>query len=335
MEPNTSVPRAPVMNTGALEGPRKLLSSAWSLYKTNWKTLMYIVVAPSIISAIGQILAVAKNPILAIVAFLIFMVGVVYSAAMLPAAVNAIHRLSTESGANLMWKTQYKFGFSLFWSVVFLAILQLIIALGAYALFILPGIIISGYFCMYIFALVIDGKKGFSALTESYSLVKGRWWGVFGRFLYFVLVYIGVGIIVGIIGLGLDFILGFNSKSTGASVVSIVMNLVLVATVAPLALVYAYKLYASLKQSRIADVSTVGFRKWLVAFLVIGIMAAIILPIIVVPIMISAINNYKEQFRNLPPPYGYTSVNPGNGMNGSDYFPNGQYPGANNAPNTQ
>ncbi len=329
MDPNNQVPvapavtnQAPIMNPGVLEGPRSLLASAWSLYKAHWKMLTGIVIAPSVVSLAGQLLLLTKNISAALLGIIVIFAGIIFSIAMLPAAVNAINRLSTEPSATLNFKSQYKFGFGLFWSVIFAAILQILIVLGSYSLFIIPGIIISGYVGMYIFALVLDNKRGFSALTESYSLIRGRWWGVIGRLLYFALVYIGGAIVMLLIQAGLDFILGFGAKSTGYAIVSILTSLVLSATLAPLALVYAYKLYIALKSSRMLNVSTVGFKKWLVTFLVIGIFAIILLPLLAGAVAVSIFGKYRSEIQNMPTPNGYTSINPGNGTNGTDYFPN-------------
>jgi hypothetical protein len=118
---------------------------------------------------------------------------------------------------------------------------------------------------MYAFTLVIDGKKGFSALTESYTLVYGRWWAVLGRLLALALSMMLVWITVTAIA----FLFGILLQ--GSFIVMGLISLIGSAIITPIALGYMYKLYVSLKATRQANVSTVSFKKWLVAFLIIGI----------------------------------------------------------------
>ena len=52
---------------------------------------------------------------------------------------------------------------------------------GGFILFLFPGILFLVWFIFSEFALVVDGKKGTTALSYSRSLVKGHWWSVFSR----------------------------------------------------------------------------------------------------------------------------------------------------------
>ncbi len=125
---------------------------------------------------------------------------------------------------------------------------------------------------------IIDGEKGFSAFTESYCLVKGRWWGVFGR-----LVFAGVLYLIAFMVLAItDFIVSliFGSKSATTSILAIVIQIAFTVTVVPLLMAYTFKLYQSLKATRVSSVATGAFKKWLIAFSVIGIIAIVSIPII-------------------------------------------------------
>jgi hypothetical protein len=269
MEPNNST--APVSQR--LEGPVSLLRSAWSLFSAHWKIIVPIVIAPSLLIYIGQLLLATKNVPAAVVAGVFMIVGLVVSIAMSPAAINAIHRLSTESGVVLTFKEQYRFGFGMFWSVVLIAIIQTLASIGSFAIFVIPGVIVCVYSGMYLFARVIDGKRGFSAFNESFSLVKGRWWEVFGRIIFLVLFYIVCVAILTFISFILSFILGM-------ALAYFVTNLITSSILGSLALIYVYRLYLALRASRSADVSAGGFKKWLIVFMVIGVLVMIVMPFI-------------------------------------------------------
>lgn len=269
-----------------LTGPVELLSSSWKFFRIHWKILVSIVILPSIISFVAQTLLItsAGNPIAAILSFILIVVAIVLGIVMQPAAINAIHRLTTESGTLLTLKGQYKIGLTYFWSIVFLIILQVFITLGSFVLFVIPAIILSVYTGMYVFTRIIDGKRGFSAFTENYSLVKGRWWKVLGRLLFMILVYIVASLImIGVVFI-LNLIFGFDSKSEGGTIISTFVSMLPSAFLGPLALVYLYRLYTSLKNTRVGEVSTGAFKKWLVAFLCIGI-ASVVIIFITIPIV--------------------------------------------------
>lgn len=287
MEPNQSSSQtgypAPAPR-GMLEGPISLTNGAVALFKKNWKILSLIVVIPSIIFAIGQLLVAILGPSIGGVLLLITgIIGFVFSIAMQGAIVNAIARVSTETGAFLSIKEQYRLGFKFFWSFVFLMIINFFVFFGAGILIIIPAVIVLIFSMFYTFALVLDGHKGFSALVESYKLVKGRWWKVFGRFLFLILVIAGIGIVLGIITLILNMILGIgpNDAPTVLSiVVSLILNIISTAVIGSISIIYSYRMYVSLKATRSSETTGSGFKKWLIAFLTIGILSIILIPLL-------------------------------------------------------
>ncbi len=307
MNPQESAPMpAPVpapqttlsTNNTKLTGPIELLSSSWKFFRIHWKLLVSIVILPSIILFVAQVLLItsAGNIFATILAFILSVVAIVLSIVMQPAVINAIHRLTNESGTTLTLKGQYKVGLTYFWSIIFLIILQVFITFGSFVLFVIPAIIMSVYTGMYVFARIIDDKRGFSAFTENYSLVKGRWWNVVGRILFMTLVYIVASlIIIGVVFI-LNLIFGFDSKSEGGTVVSTFVSMVSSAFFGPLALVYLYRLYISLKNTRTANVLTGTFKKWLVAFLCVGV-ASVVIAFVAIPFV--AINSARSSIQNV------------------------------------
>ncbi|MCX6721634.1 MAG: glycerophosphoryl diester phosphodiesterase membrane domain-containing protein, partial [Candidatus Staskawiczbacteria bacterium] len=78
-------------------------------------------------------------------------------------------------------KDSYKKGFAIFWSFILITIMISLSVLGAFALLIIPGIILSVYLSFGTYELIDKQKKGFQALLGSWSLVRGRWWTFFGK----------------------------------------------------------------------------------------------------------------------------------------------------------
>ncbi|MEA2715229.1 MAG: hypothetical protein QOG91_257 [Candidatus Parcubacteria bacterium] len=310
-----------------------MLSAAWSLYKKHWRLLSGIAIVPSILFYFGHILFIwTLSPALSVISVLFSIVAMVGIVAMYPALVNAIHRLSTEAEPKLSLEEQYALGFKYFWSIVLLFIIQGLVFVGSFFAFIIPAIVIGMYVSTYIFARVLDDKKGFAALTEAYSLVRGRWWAVFGRLLYFVLVPIIGKLILGGAEFLIDGLFGLGSPfsltlSPGAVTVNLILSFFFAAVLVPVALSYMYGLYMSLKATRRADVPTAAFKKWLTAFLVIGVIAIIAIPLVLGTLFMVQIKKFGSQknwaeYKDMPfyrSPGGLGGYRP----------PGGQYPGNN------
>ena len=264
-------------NTTQLSGPGELYSRSWKLYKAHFGMFAAIIAIPLALTYGGTLFDLTHVPILGFVGSLCTLVGAILMIAVYPSLVNAIHRLSSEPATVLTVKGQYKIGFSFFWSFILVAIIVCLSFLGSFVLFLIPGIVVAGYAGVYMFAFVVDGKKGFSALTESYTLVKGRWWGVIGRVLAMAL---PIWLIVLIFG----SVFGLNSVGGHAapvSITSVIFNLIIGIVVTPFALAYTYNLYSSLKATRLPSVDTKAFKGWLIAFLCVGVVFMIAMPIIV------------------------------------------------------
>ncbi len=269
-----------------LTGPVSLLVTARDAFKAHWKVFALIAGVPSLILYIGQAFFLTKNPILAGLGAILSIAGVLLSIALRPAIILAIQKISAEPGAALSFKEQYKAGFRYFWPVLGLSALYILISLGSGVLFVIPAIVVSIYISMYLYCRIIDGKKGFSAFTESYSLVKGRWVATLGRLLFFGLAYFVMSLAVtGVLYLA-SKVFGFGVNSETATMVTGFLNIILNSVMLPVAILYNYSLYASLKATRIPQPSPseAGFRKWLIAFMVLGLAAIIIIPIIAIGI---------------------------------------------------
>jgi hypothetical protein len=139
-------------------------------------------------------------------------------------------------------KESYKRGFKILGSYIWVYFLLTIIIAGGFLLFIIPGILFSIWFSLAIFILVFEKRKGFNALFKSKHLVKGKFWGVLGRFLV-------LGLIIGL-GLFLIFaliIFGIENKKI-ESQISEAMGYFIQLFVLPFFLIYGFLIYNNLKE---------------------------------------------------------------------------------------
>lgn len=292
-------PQASSATSGGLEGPVSLFKFGWGTFTQHWKVIAPIILLPSIIAYIGQILFYTKNPVGYIVGFVVAIIAAVVSIASMPAAARAVHLVSTNPSTPVTLKGQYTFGFSLFWSMILLAIINTLASAGSFILFIIPGIIVAVYTSLYIFTFTVEGKRGFSALVESFNLIRGRWWPVFGRILFFIVVMLAFWIIVA----GIQFIVGLitgtpvvpkgdEMQSMGSFVIQSIITLIVTAVIGPLSVGYMYRLYTSLKSTRTATATTSSFKGWLIGFMCAG----ILLPIgILVSVVLVSVNVAKSK----------------------------------------
>lgn len=136
-----------------------------------------------------------------------------------------------------------------FWPFVWVIILQGLAVLGGMAVFFLPGVWLSVLLSYSLLVLVEDGTRGIQALSASAALVRGRWWGTFGRTLV-------AGIVVGLLGslttlvvllfvglfVGMDKAFGSSPKTILAGVVQTLF--------VPLAVILQVKIFHALKRTR-------------------------------------------------------------------------------------
>jgi len=294
---STPVPNIPVQKQGSytqkIDSPMDLLKSGLELLSGHWRTLAPIMLLPTIIMDLVTLIGYNKSGPVFLISLIVLIITIVISVASVPALVNAISKVSADPTVKISFKEQYKLGFSYFWSYILVAIIGLFVGLGSVFLLIVPGIIVALYTSFYSYALIVDGKKGLSAFTESYSLVRGRWWPVLGRMLFLVMMMLIVGLIVSGINFLVNLIFGIpvtvvgSSQAQipiGASIVSMIISLVINTIIGLVSMGYTYGMYISLKSTRDQNISTTVFKRWIITFICIGIVG-IILILIAAPIL--------------------------------------------------
>lgn len=180
-------------------GVGEILTAAFQLYGRHWQnliTLVAVVVVPlSVIqyflsdqlirrgfendtltngvtvtttSAVGALFA---GLVVAIISIAIW--GVLTSAITLAA-------VGTFLGRDMDIGASYRFGLARFGSVLLVVFLMALAIIGGFILLVIPGFIVLTRLSCAVPALVVEGKRGRSALSRSWNLVKGRGWPVFG-----------------------------------------------------------------------------------------------------------------------------------------------------------
>jgi hypothetical protein len=180
-----------------LIGISELFRQSLSLFKKNYKVLISIGLVPVVYGIIQGLVSVIFDfampnngfvmIFVGLIIFLFGILGVIIQTLYQVAIIKSIGDSSSESSTfNL--KEIYKKSLSVFLSYWWVGILTGLVTIICYALFIIPGIIVSIFIGFAYFALILDGKKGLQALSASYYYVKGYWWSIFVRLLSVALI---------------------------------------------------------------------------------------------------------------------------------------------------
>lgn len=257
-----------------MDSVTSMLRSAWGTYKAHWKLFTGIVAAPSALTLFGQFLLQTHSILLKILGGILMLAGSLGFFIAQIAIVTTIQKIDRNE-AVLGIKQQFKEALPFFWPIVFAGILQALTLFGATSLFMIPGIIIGLYCTFYMFTVIVGGKRGFEALTESYSIVYGRWWTVFGKVITPAVVAIVLSFIVVGARFAIGGLLGIHAGTIASvnlqQVLSTIFNIVII----PVFMVYLYRLYMSMNGTRSQTAPAATFKKWLVGFLVLGIIVTV------------------------------------------------------------
>lgn len=192
----------------------------------------YLAAVPALIQLVGIVLGLLFPPLLILLPILVIASAVLS----IYATVGMIKGF--EDSTMTDWQAGIKSGKGYFWAIIFTGLLVgIVVAIGS-ILLIIPGVYLAIATSFYLFTMVLEGKKFWGAAQASMDIVKGNWWGVFGRMLGFgILVGLFVMIISGLGALGGEIVA--NIASTAASII-----------VTPISLAFSYHLYKALKMQK-------------------------------------------------------------------------------------
>jgi hypothetical protein len=216
--------------------PGEILGTAFGLYRRRWRTLLAImaIAVPFAVSfpstrvlpgpgseyqVIVHHRVVAVTASWTVTALLVLAgLGAVLGLAIFVGAIAAASAAAA-AGEDLGAGRSYRFGIARVWSLLWV-ILMVWLLVGLAGLLIIPGIVVGVMLVATVPALVVEGRRGWTALSRSRSLVAGQWWHAFGTIL---LAWLLLGLAVNVVdnaagGLGHGWLV-----ETGAQALSIML----------------------------------------------------------------------------------------------------------------
>jgi len=249
----------------------QLLKESWKIYRLKFKILLGIIGLPIGFSFLFWILTCfLTNTSIKYSVWFSVINAISYLGSFflwLWAIPSLLYNLKENTGI----KESYKRGFKILGPYIWAYFLLTTIIAGGFLLFIIPGILFSIWFSLAIFILVFEERKGFNALFRSKYLVKGKFWGVLGRFLL-------LGLIIGL-GLFLVFIFGLfgiENKQT-ESQISEVIGYFIQLFILPFFLIYGFLIYNNLKKIKAETLSEKPTRNKKIKYVIPGIFGILII----------------------------------------------------------
>lgn len=169
-----------------LKSPWTLLKEAWHIYKRKFKLFVALAV-PSIILTAASLATLALPPVVG--GFVAFLVGLGSLVVSFWLGMSFLYGV-VEKNPSVAAKEILRRGWRRIFSYLWVSLLVGIIVMGGYFLFIIPGIMLSVWFCFSVYALATEDTRGLDALLRSKQLVKGLWWQVVWRYIFFGVVIV-------------------------------------------------------------------------------------------------------------------------------------------------
>ncbi|MCL5016222.1 MAG: sulfite exporter TauE/SafE family protein [Patescibacteria group bacterium] len=182
-------PNGQAPTTEKLTGFSQLFSDTVSLFKRKIGVLLGIYIIPMLGTLLLLFIPRSSGGDIAIM--IVSLLDIILSIA---GGTALIYAVSSDSGVI----ESYGKAFGIFWKYLWVSVLATFVILGGFVMGVVPGIIFSGWFILGFYVLVLEDKRGVNALLRSKEYITGYWWNVFFKFLLFVLVIFGAGIIVGL-----------------------------------------------------------------------------------------------------------------------------------------
>lgn len=229
-----------------LKSPWSLVKESWHLYTTKFKLFVALSV-PSIILAAASLATVVLPS--AAVALVAIPLGIGTLIMNIWLGMSFLYGVA-EQNPSVSAKEILRKGWKRFFSYLWLTTLSAAITMGGYFLLIIPGIMLSVWFGFALYALAAEDTRGLDALLRSKQLVKGLWWQVVWRFIFFALVFlVPIGIVFGVLAvwLGVTFVEKIEQFQVWADTLqTVLMPLQWIA--GALSMAFAYVLFEDLKR---------------------------------------------------------------------------------------
>lgn len=193
-----------------LIGAGELIKKSWSLYWSNWTTLVLIALWSFIPVVASILIGLIPESLWLAALFLSIAVGIgaiIIGLWVYVSLTRAIAKLYNNQKIDV--KQIYQKAWDNIIPLLWVSILSGLAIFGGTLLLIIPGIIFAVWFAFASVIVVLENTRGSAALSQSKKLVSGRWWSIFWRFIavYFVygvlfytvtiLLMVGVGLVSG------------------------------------------------------------------------------------------------------------------------------------------
>ncbi len=244
----------------------ELIKSALLTYRENWQKFARLLIIPLVISylfsLVSFILANFRGkfswpwPIMLIGAILAVVIMIAMAVLYVLTYISE-YLLLKDLSQEVSFKNLgdwYRRAKSFFWISIAVSIIYAILSIIGLVLLIVPGIIFGVLYSFTIFAVIIENHTFEGAFGRSRELVRGYWWAVFGRFLAGgALVYVFYLIIGGIfacLAWLVAYLLHLPSSKELFSLIYDLLSIFVGIIVGPLTMIYGYKIYQSLRQTK-------------------------------------------------------------------------------------
>jgi hypothetical protein len=219
-ENNVSVQKLPTAS--------EFLRDTWNDYKAKWYLYVGIMAIP-VALFVGSL--IIPNDILG--GFL----AIAYYIVMILAFIAL--GLAVKDDGNQKLSVYYSQSPKYFWGAVWIWILMSLVEMGSFILFILPVFYFGIALIFAYFVMIVEDKRGFSALETSYRYVRGRWWDIF-------IPYLLVSFFIGIMSTLIVFTIILISTMLMPEYAGFVSTLV-TAFLQPLTVIFLYRMYLAVK----------------------------------------------------------------------------------------
>ena len=170
-----------------------VITEAWNLYKAHWRHLLSIsFVVYLAVAIIGVLLVAVLTWLGAILAVLVSFVGLFYLQAALVKAVEDVR----DGRADLSLSQTFGSAQTHLAAVIVAGLIASIALAIGFVLFIIPGLVLLTFWCVFIPAIVIEGKSAGESFGRSYELTRGHFWRVLGVIVLTLLIYFGFEIVL-------------------------------------------------------------------------------------------------------------------------------------------
>lgn len=171
---------------------------------------------------------------------------------------------------------------------LWISFLQISIIMGGLLLLVVPGIIFSIWFMLSVFILIVEDLKGMDALLKSREYVRGKWFDVFWRFLFIV-------VLIFFLSFTLSFILGLLK---GLGLLKDLINL-LNLFLTPLSMIYVFLIYNHLKTIK-GEFAFSPTAKQKAKFIIVGIIGLLFI-LVILFLILPYINTFLYEYFSFNP----------------------------------